>query len=145
MQGIAYHPKLISFLERARCDAFSQEGLTYGEIVKMGVGTVIADMQLKFIKPIQHQEDVYVVTKVVGQHRHSIFAHQCIVGVKPTEFPQLLSKLPDIRMVASVRLSFVDTATNVPLHSSHSLFSRLALVDGKQGYHPAIMNPMRVV
>ena len=135
-QGIAHHPKLITFLERARCAAMREEGYSYREMLEDRAAVVIGDLRVKFLRPARHEEKLFVVTRLLGSRAHSLSVHQVICGQRPAD-PEAfdnISRCPDVRLIAKVRLAIVDERGE-PVHPSHPALARFGVPAEGCGEH----------
>lgn len=67
--GVVYHSNYLCYLERARSDALRALGIHQRASLEAGLGVyAVAEMRIKYCRPARLEDDVLVVTDIVGLH-----------------------------------------------------------------------------
>lgn len=92
--GVVHHPNYLNYLERARIAAFEVEGIPFQDVIKKGYGIVVAEMRLKFLRPLTMGLKIFVYSQLVACKRSSLKINQIISDVSYD--PSCLSSVVEI-------------------------------------------------
>lgn len=77
--GVVYHARYLAFAERARSEGLREGGMGPAEIIKaFGVGFIVSNLSIKFIKPLQLDDAGVVETNVISYGKASVKLEQIV-------------------------------------------------------------------
>jgi acyl-CoA thioester hydrolase len=95
--GVVYHANYLRFLERARSDALRAMGIQQRASLESGLGVfAVAEMRIKYCRPARLEDDLLVVSDIVGVHGACCVLTQKIV------------RGSDLMVEATVTLAFIN-------------------------------------
>ena len=62
--GFLHHAKYAEYLEEARTEALRVQGFRYRDLEEQGFLFVVAQMSIRFLKPVRYDDQVTVVTAI---------------------------------------------------------------------------------
>lgn len=65
--GVMWHGAYVSWLEEARIEALRAAGLSYAAMTAMGVDMPVISLQLNYISPLRHGDEVCVESHCSGR------------------------------------------------------------------------------
>lgn len=86
--GVVYHSQYLNFMERARTEALRSLGFAQSVLRdKMGVLFVVRGLEIKYQKPAVFDDELSIVTELIGMRRCQLTFRQIIqrVGEQLTE------------------------------------------------------------
>jgi YbgC/YbaW family acyl-CoA thioester hydrolase len=83
--GVVHHPNYLKYLERARCQAMREIGVPFEQCLKDGVAFVVAELNSKYLRPLQFGQRVFVLTRLVALRKSSLKVFQKIISEPPTK------------------------------------------------------------
>jgi YbgC/YbaW family acyl-CoA thioester hydrolase len=83
--GVVHHPNYLRYLERARCQAMREIGVPFEQCLKDGVAFVVAELNSKYLRPLQFGQRVFVLTRLVALRKSSLKVFQKIVVEPPSQ------------------------------------------------------------
>lgn len=116
VNGHVYSANYVNYFERARSAALASRGLTFREFMQIGVGLVIAEINLKFRKPAFLYEDLYVYTRLTELSERSMTVDQLITkeAVDQKTLATSFEKIPQLITFGKYSLVCVDMKTKKP-------------------------------
>ncbi len=124
--GVVHHPNYLKYLERGRCQAMREIGVPFEECLKDGVAFVVAELNSKYLRPLQFGQRVFVLTRLVAMRKSSLKVYQKIVTQLPTDKDLaaevgFLNGAVGTSFLAQIRLVAVDLKNAKPIFVPESL------------------------
>jgi acyl-CoA thioester hydrolase len=98
--GLLYHAHYATYYEVGRTESIRQLGLSYRSIEDAGVLMPVTDMSLKFLLPLQYDEEVQVISNIP-----SLPEWRMVVQA------ELRNQAGELVNQSEVRLAFLDAVT----------------------------------
>lgn len=116
--AIVYHPRYLSFIERARSQSFIDQGTSFRQLLDEGLGIVIASATMKYIRPLQ-LEDRFVVASQVNDFGKSIINMTQLIALDKTELSlgdlqSEMRQIPSLCFFAHIKMVVVSQHTKRP-------------------------------
>lgn len=129
--GIVHHPNYLRYCERARCDAMAHRGYSFRQCMADGSGFVVAEVLMRYLRPAQMDDVLYVLTLNAGFKKSSMKVFQVITTQAPSithaHTPGEILRLPSTLFMAQIRLVHVDLKTSRPKPMGDSLRAAFGL------------------
>jgi YbgC/YbaW family acyl-CoA thioester hydrolase len=114
-QAVVYHPKFLTYLERARCQFLSDKGTSLKKILEAGFGIVVASVEMKFVRPLFLEDNFFVATEV-DQRAKSIVHMTQVIALKKEHLlgrhlREDLRHIETLRFFAHLKLSVINLET----------------------------------
>ena len=114
-----HHPNYLKYMERGRCQAMEESGLSFGKFMAQGFALVVSEINSKYLRSLRIEESFYVVSRVVAVRKSSTKVLQAIVTKCPSENVLIAAgdnilHLPHLAFAAQVRLVCVNLETARP-------------------------------
>jgi len=78
--GIVYHANYLRFFERARSDMLRAAGIDQRAAIDAGLGAyAVSEMDIKWRRPAKLDDDLIVISKVIGVRNASCSIHQRVM------------------------------------------------------------------
>jgi len=124
--GVVHHPNYLKYLERGRCQAMREIGVPFEGCLKDGVAFVVAELNSKYLRPLQLGQRVFVLTRLVAMRKSSFKVHQKIVIQPPSDAERssgegFLNGNSGTSFMAQIRLVAVDLKNAKPILVPESL------------------------
>ena len=121
--GIVYHANYLNYMERARSQILRDAGKSFGEWLKAGVGIVVAEAKMKFIRPARLDDRLWVLTTVQLSGRADMWLKQVVVNQDPATTDPATATIH----AAEIRLVCVDMTSVKPREWTAELRKALGL------------------
>ena len=114
-----HHPNYLKFMERGRCQAMDESGVSFGKCMAQGFALVVSEMNVKYLRPLRLEDEIYVVSRIVAIRKSSTKVMQVIARHAPTpeqvqQAGDNLAGLPGVVFSAQVRLVCVQLSDGRP-------------------------------
>lgn len=76
--GVLYHPRYLDYLDRARLSALKDNGLSYGEFIQLGYALVVAEVQIKYLRPAFFEENLHIYSSISEVKDRILIVNQVI-------------------------------------------------------------------
>lgn len=113
--GFVYYGHYAQFFEIGRVEAIRSLGITYKALEKMGIILPVADLHVRYIKPLVYDEMITIKT----------YLKEMPHGSKIVFFSDVYGEDGRISCRGTVALHFVDTATKKPIQMPELLHNKL--------------------
>jgi len=78
--GVLHHPKYLNLYERARVSFLRDRGLSFKEMLDSGQALAVRDLQISYLKPLYFEDEVTILTQVVGVRPASLQIAQAMLN-----------------------------------------------------------------
>lgn len=113
--SIVHHPVYLKYLERARCHTLREKGCSLKKILDAHLGIVVAAVDMKYIKPIELEDRIFIASQVDKFEKSIIHMTQVIAmqpqDLKKTNLSEELRQIESLRFFAHIKLAIVSTDT----------------------------------
>jgi len=62
--GVVYYANYLKYLEEARTEFFSERGVELKELVRSGIGFVVARVEIDYKSPAKYQDILKIITRI---------------------------------------------------------------------------------
>ena len=83
--GGMYHGRYLDYYDRARQKILTDNGISFGKMLKEKTALVVAEMNLQFKKPIFFEDRVYIYSKIISRRDKSLQIEQIITTEEPDQ------------------------------------------------------------
>jgi YbgC/YbaW family acyl-CoA thioester hydrolase len=126
--GAVHNPNYLKFFERARNFHFDEVGVGPRQMIASGTAFALAESHIKFLRPINLNQDFTILTKVTGVRATGLRIEQAIVEshslsslVEGVDF----SKLPGLCCLTKGKFVCVSLKSFKPVQLPESLVSSI--------------------
>lgn len=113
--SIVHHPVYLNYLERARSQSLIQKGCSLKKIIGARLGIVVASVEMKYIKPLELEDRIFIASQVDKFEKSVIHMTQVIAmrpqDLKKDRLSEELRKIESLHFFAHVKLAIVSTDT----------------------------------
>lgn len=118
--GVVHHPNYLKYLERARCQAMREIGVPFEACLRHDLAFVVAELNAKYLAPLQLGAKVVVETRLVAVRKSSLKVYQKIVAQERSSEPEpsstsFLKSDKQTYFMAQLRLVTVDLKSGKPV------------------------------
>ncbi|WP_375493286.1 acyl-CoA thioesterase [uncultured Nostoc sp.] len=113
VNGVVHHPNFLKYLERARYHSIKECGYSWEKLLSLNCTFVVSEIHASYLKPAFIDQQLFIISRVVGVGKTSIKIYQSIVISFPTDVEieanaERLFYLPETIFYARIRLACVD-------------------------------------
>ncbi|MCX6126415.1 MAG: thioesterase family protein [Proteobacteria bacterium] len=111
--GVVYHPNYFRFIERSRLDFLRTHHIPFADMMSVGVGLVVAEIQAYYWRPVRLEEEIWVYTRQVEFSEKKIILEQfiCRSALEPESMIRPMHKIIGKVFGARMTLASVDLKT----------------------------------
>ncbi len=89
--NIVGHTQWLVILERARVELFTQLGLSFKEMVKQGIGVVVSQLQMKYLRPAAFEQSLKISITPEALTQFRLMLHYRVTSETPA--PHVIGKV----------------------------------------------------
>ncbi|NBO37215.1 acyl-CoA thioesterase [bacterium] len=118
--GVVHHPNYLRYLERGRCQAMREIGVPFEKCLKDGIAFVVAEVNSKYLMPLQFGQRICVLTRLVAMRKSSLKVFQKIVAAGSID-PEDINSADFFKLdkntffISQLRLVAVELASGRPI------------------------------
>ncbi|MCA9507811.1 MAG: acyl-CoA thioesterase [Myxococcales bacterium] len=113
--SIVHHPVYLKYLERARTQSLLDKNCGIKELIKHKIGIVIASVEMKFIRPLELDDTIYIASQVDQFNKSIVHMTQIIVrdsnNLPKGNLKQELHSIQNLYFFAHLKLALISLET----------------------------------